>query len=271
MFRQCQIRHQGSELPVSYFIRPGLAGTLVLLHGLGGSKQDYLAAVGQRALSDYALVAFDFPGCGGTPYPKDARLGVDDLVEITDQVVSALNINDFVIIGHSMGGLVGLLFAGKYGSKLEGFVDVEGNLSPEDCFLTRGIAGLSFDDFLNTEQLETLKLKFVSAPHRATRMWAEDLDKQVPRAIYDYAVSIVNWSDNEDLLTGFLSLPIPRLFVYGSANSQLSYIPRLKLSGAGVVEIPDSGHWPHLDNPVSFYSEVARFLLSDTTPPAFPE
>jgi len=248
-------------LPVSYFIRPGTGATLVCLHGLGGSKQDFLGAVSQQTLLDYTLVAFDFPGCGATPYPADGAWRIDDLVEITDRFISALNISGFVIIGHSMGGLTALLYARKYGSKLKGFVDIEGNLAPEDCFLTRDIARLSFADFLATGYLQDLKLRFAGALHKGTGIWAEDLGKQgAARAVYDYAVSIVNWSDNEDLLAGFIGLPIPKLFVYGSANSHLSYLPRLRVSDASVVEVPESGHWPHQDNPASFYSAVSDFL-----------
>src|SRR5262249_18478534 len=233
VFQQCQISHEGFELPVSYFIRPGAAATLVFLHGMGGSKQDFLVAAGQQTLRDYTLVAFDFPGCGATPHSADRVWRIDDLVHITDLFISALNISRFVIIGHSMGGLTALLYARKYGNKITGFVDIEGNLGPEDCFLTRDIARLSFADFLATEHLQNLKLRFAGAPHKGTRIWAEELGKSgAARAFYDYAVSIVNWSDSEDLLTGFLRLPIPRLFVYGSANSHLSYLPRLKVSDA---------------------------------------
>src|SRR5262249_2014838 len=193
---------------------------------------------------------------------------IDDLVEITGRFVSVLNISRFVIIGHSMGGLTALLYARQHANKLKGFVDIEGNLGPEDCFLTRPIARLSFADFLATQHLQNLQVKFASAPHNGTRIWAEDLGKQgVARAFHDYAVSIVNRSDNEDLLADFMRLPMPRLFVYGSANSHLSYLPRLKLSDASVVEVAESGHWPHLDNPGSFYSALAGFLQGRDQPP----
>jgi pimeloyl-ACP methyl ester carboxylesterase len=231
------------------------------LHGMGASKRDFLAAAAEEPLRDYTLVAFDFPGCGETPYPTDRVLRVDDLVEITDQVNASLCQSSPVLIGHSMGGLVGLLYSAKHGARLKGFVDIEGNLSPQDCFLTRPIARLSFADFLATRHLDEVKQQFATAPHQGTRLWAQELGRQgSSRAFYDYAVSMVDRSDNEDLLAMFEGLPIPKLFVYGSANNHLSHLSRLKLSDASVIEAPYSGHWPHIDNPAYFYEALSRFL-----------
>jgi pimeloyl-ACP methyl ester carboxylesterase len=265
-FQQCLISHQGLEFPVYYLIRPGPAGTVLYLHGLGASKCDFLRAADQAALRDYTLVAFDFPGCGQTPYPADRAWRVEDLVKITDQVLSALSLSSPVIAGHSLGGLVGLLYAREYGPKLKGLINIEGNLGPQDCFLSRDVARLSFSDFQSSRQLRRLKLNFVNALHEGTRTWAEALGSQgAERAFHDYAVSIVDWSDTSDLLGMFEGLQLPRLFVYGSANSHLSYLTRLRSSDASVVEVPDSGHWPHVDNPPYFYRALARFLKACQT------
>jgi pimeloyl-ACP methyl ester carboxylesterase len=261
--QQCQISHRGIEVPVSYFIRPGSAGTLLYLHGLGASKRDFLGCANQDNLLNCTVAAFDFPGCGETPYPADRGWRVEDLMEITDQVVSALGLGRLVIAGHSLGGLVALLYARKYRAKVASIVNIEGNLGPEDCFLTREVARFSFPDFISTGHLQKLKLNFANAPHQGTRIWAEALGGQgTARAFHDYAVSIVDWSDNADLLGMFEALPIPKAFVYGSANNHLSYLTRLRKGDASIIEVPDRGHWPHVDNPRYFYRALAHFLDS---------
>ena len=264
-FHKCQISYQGLEFSISYFIRQGPAPALLYLHGVGASKDDFLGAASYQGLRNYCLVALDFPGCAGTPYPEDREWGVGDLVRITDQLTRALDLSDFVIVGHSLGGLVGLLYSHQHPGKVTAFVNIEGNMSSEDCFLTRPVARLSFSDFLGTQHLQNLRLKFRNAPDNATRAWAEALGPQVsPRAFYDYSVSTVDWSDKQDLLAMFSALPVPRLFIYGSVNSHLSYLARLRQSDAVVVEVSDSGHWPHLDNPEFFYRVVGQFLSSRT-------
>jgi pimeloyl-ACP methyl ester carboxylesterase len=260
-FHQCPISHLGFEFPVSYFIRPGSDPTILYLHGLGASKRDFIGAASHDALRDYRLVAFDFPGCAGTRYPDDQVWGVDNLVQITGQLTGVLNLEDIVIVGHSLGGLVGLLYSRQYPMNVTAFVNIEGNLAPEDCFLTRAAARLSLADFLETQHIENLKISLASAPDLGTRAWAEALGRQTSRkAFYHYSVSAVHWSDNHDLLAMFAEIQVPKLFIYGSANSHLSYLSRLRRSNTAVLEVPDSGHWPHLDNPDCFYRALTGFI-----------
>jgi quercetin dioxygenase-like cupin family protein len=53
------------------------------------------------------------------------------------------------------------------------------------------------------------------------------------------------------------------LFVHGSANRTLSYIPQLRQTGVPAVEVPGSHHWLVADNPDFFYGAVCEFLTAD--------
>jgi len=127
--QKLELVYRNHLLQIDYFLRRGRKDAVVYLHGLGCSKNDFFEAVNSDKLQAHTLIAFDFPGCGNSPYPKDIKLGIDDLVEITHRTVSALPVDDFVIIGHSMGGLVALLFVERYSEHVKGFINVEGILS----------------------------------------------------------------------------------------------------------------------------------------------
>lgn len=246
---------------MSYFIRPGSGETILYLHGMGSSKHDFLGAVDIDVFRDHTLIAFDFPGCGNTAYPEGLSLGVDDLAEITNELISCLNLNNLVLVGHSLGGVAGLLFAHKYRDRVRKFINVEGNLSPEDCFLTREVAQHSFGDFIKSKYLEGLQLKLYGSPNRGARIYADRFRKEVtPQAFYDYSASIVHHSDHCDLPGKFTGLGIPKAFLYGSANNHLSYLARLIDNGVHAIEVSGSGHWPLYDNPSFFYHALISFL-----------
>jgi len=260
-YRALEVFYRDQPLQIQYLSRRGYEETILYLEGLGSSKEDFVGAAGVAELQGHSLLAFDFPGCGGSPYPDEATLGMDDLVEITNIVVARLDLDDFIIIGHSMGGLVGLLYAEKYVERVKGFVDVEGNLASEDCFFSRKIASRGLDGFTR-EALDRLQQGLAASSSRGLREYAKALSSASEKALVAYATSLVDYSDNGNLIPRFVKLGIPKAFVYGSENGGLSYIPRLRDGGCEVVEIPDSGHLPFYDNPEAYYQVIASFLDS---------
>ena len=72
--------------------------------------------------------------------------------------------------------------------------------------------------------------------------------------------SMVNLSDEEDLMGMFLELPCRKMFMFGEENRGLSYLPRLEKEGIELAMIAESGHFPMYSNPVEMYRRIAGFL-----------
>ena len=132
---ECEpIEHRGRTFDIGYFIRGGSGPTLVYFHGLGNTKEDFLGATTVAELEDFTPLGIDAPGCGASsPYFPEVPLGIDDLVEVTFKLVTALGLQDLTLIGQSFGGLIALQFACRHGDLVSRFVNIEGNVSPEDC------------------------------------------------------------------------------------------------------------------------------------------
>ena len=256
--RKAEITYCNRNLQVEYFLRPGQKETLLYLHGLGCSKDDFLGATETKSLNEHTLIALDFPGHGNSDYPGE--LDMDDLVEITRLFIDKLNLQDPVLIGHSMGGLEALLFSERYAGKVKAFVNVEGNLESGDCTFSRQAVAVDYDTFLNRtfRDFKTV-LHFGKRP--GFKKCAETLAKyHAQRAMYDYSPSMISYSDSGKLIEKFASLEIPKCFIHGSDNSALSYIPELKEKGIPVFEISNSHHFPQHDNPIEFYRVISDFL-----------
>lgn len=256
-----RVPHRGRDSEISCFVRLGKGETLVYLHGLGSTKYDFWGATSEPGLSDATLVALDFPGCGNSNYFDAFPLGMDDLVEITHKVVVALQLEDLTLMGHSMGGLVAVLFAERYPQLVKRLVSVEGNLAPEDCFISRVGAGRTFQEFVEQDLIGQWQKQYSTAPYVGSRIYADQLRRNVRvKACHDYCRSIVEQSNSGRLLPAFLKLKIPRLFVHGSGNRSLSYIPQLGPAGVRVVEVPGAHHWLVADNPNIFFRTIGEFV-----------
>jgi pimeloyl-ACP methyl ester carboxylesterase len=254
-----QFELSGARITLSCFHRTGERSTVVCLHGFGSTKEDYTDLALHPAFAGRDLVVWDAPGCGQSIYDKPELVSIPLLVEVVEQALSQLQIRGCHLVGHSMGGLTALQFAAANPDRVLSFTNIEGNLAPEDCFLSRQI----FDHPAETPQnfLKAFAERVQDRPQWSNRLYAANLPVKVhPDAVAPIFRSMVELSDHAPLLEEFIDAPFPKMFVYGEQNSELSYIERLNKSGVELAEIPYSGHFPMYSNPQELWSRLAQFI-----------
>ena len=80
-------------------------------------------------------------------------------------------------------------------------------------------------------------------------------------AFYDYCKWIVSFCDNPETLQNYITLNIPKLYIYGSENkNNLTFLNKLNETDCNVAEITNSNHFPFYDNSLKFYSTLVKFL-----------
>jgi pimeloyl-ACP methyl ester carboxylesterase len=263
-YQKLNLRVDGAGLQVATLGRSGELAPIIFLHGFGSTKEDYADIALQPAFAGHAFLAYDAPGCGETSCDDLPDISIPFLVKTAQTVLHHAGIGRFHLVGHSMGGLTALLLARQDPGRVLSFVDIEGNLAPEDCFLSRqvlthpaGHAETFLDDF--TERARR-------SPTYASALFAASLRHKVrPGAVRGIFESMVDLSDHGDLMAKYLSLPCPRMFMYGEHNSHLSYLPKLSANAVELAEIPHSAHWPMYSNPAAMWERIAEFH-SRTTP-----
>ena len=85
--------------------------TLVFLHYWGGSRRTWSEVVGR--LSDrFRCVAVDLRGWGKSDHHAE-DYSLSPQADDVEGVIEALNLKDFVLVGHSMGGKIAQMVAGR--------------------------------------------------------------------------------------------------------------------------------------------------------------
>ena len=87
---------------------------VVLLHGWG-QNIEMMKPVGDR-LTDNDVIIIDLPGHGKSDEPKEVW-ELKDFVSMIHELLSSLNIQNPILIGHSFGGKISLLYASTYSVK----------------------------------------------------------------------------------------------------------------------------------------------------------
>jgi pimeloyl-ACP methyl ester carboxylesterase len=103
---------------------PVEGSTLLFLHGGGQTRKSWGAAILETARRGYRAVSVDLRGHGESGWASDGRYDLDAFVEDIREVVACLR-DPSVIIGASLGGVVGLLLASDSDAKLKALVLVD--------------------------------------------------------------------------------------------------------------------------------------------------
>jgi pimeloyl-ACP methyl ester carboxylesterase len=144
---------------------------------LGSTQEDHLDVAHHPAFAGRPFLAYDARGCGETRCDDLSKISIGFVVEAARAVLSNAGIERFHLVGHSMGGLTASLLGHQEPGRVLSFVDSEGNLAPEDCFLSRQIATHRADDpegFLGDLVDRTRR-----SPFRSSALYAAGLPHKV--------------------------------------------------------------------------------------------
>ncbi|KAH8086572.1 Alpha/Beta hydrolase protein [Filobasidium floriforme] len=245
---------------------------IVFLHGFGGTKEDYLDIQFQDRFNGRSFLAYDSPGHGESTCDDPTRISMSFLVDVAEALINALlgSSASFYLVGHSMGGLVSLLLAQKCRKgRVLGFVNIKGNLAPEDCFLSRQIYQYPSDsetaDGAAKDFLEAFLDRAKRSGYYGDPIYAAGFLSKVPNIhiVRPTLTSMVSTTDNATpgLLDQFLALPCPKMYMYGEQFSSLSYLPKLEQEeGVELAMIPHAGHFIMYTNPVGMWDRIYGFI-----------
>lgn len=256
---QQELHVDSTELSISAIERNGDKPTILFLHGFGSTKEDYADIQRYQSFDQYGMLAYDAPGCGMSLCEDATRIDIPLLVKTALALLDIKGIEKFHLVGHSMGGLTALMLASQYPKRVLSFCNIEGNIAPEDCFLSRQIHDYPaenpqafMDDFIDRAR---------KAPAWSSPLFASSLQYKVrPDAVRGIFTSMVDLSDNGNLMERFLNLPCPKMFMYGDQNTTLSYLSNITAKGVELAEIPQCGHFPMYSNPPEMWRRLGEFI-----------
>ena len=249
----------GVSVQLACLNRAGSRPPLVCLHGFGSTKEDYADLSMRADFEDRPLVFWDAPGCGVSGINDPAALSIAFLVKVALAACDVLEIERFHLSGHSMGGLTGLMLAHENPDRVLSFFDIEGNIAPEDCFLSRQIVQHPADTPAAFAKGFIDRVR--ARPEYGSALYAASLTVKVQDTSFEpIFTSMVALSDTAPLMQMFTGLPCAKAFVYGEQNRHLSYLGDLPAKGIEVIEIPFSGHFPMYSNPPVLWDALATFL-----------
>jgi pimeloyl-ACP methyl ester carboxylesterase len=251
-------------------------GTIVWIHGLSGSWQNWLENLPVFARAGWRCIAMDLPGFGASPMPRD-RISMTGYAAIVDELLSVLGVSRAVVVGNSMGGFIGAEIAIRFGTWVDRLVLVSAaGLTIEHqrslfqlARLTGRVTAMgagwlaSKSDAL-TRRPRTRKALFSIVAAHADRLPAPLVAEQLRGSGKPGFVDAIDALTSYPIRDRLTSIRAPTLVVWGAKDPLIPArdaweFGRL-IPDARVVVYEDTGHVAMLERPAAFNALVAEFV-----------
>ena len=115
-----------------HFKTIGSGPPLVMLHGLSGSKEDWIDSGYVDGLQDsHQLILLDSRGLGeNKPSYNPDFYSIDNLADDVQSIISHLGIKEYDLLGYSMGGVIAHWISKKYPDNIRSLVSLDGIIIP---------------------------------------------------------------------------------------------------------------------------------------------
>ncbi len=245
----------------------GAGKPLLIIHGFLGMSDNWKTLGGQFASEGFQVHILDLRNHGRSFHSDE--FSYELMIQDVFEYCKANSLEKISIIGHSMGGKVGMLFATIYPEMMEKLIvaDIGPKFYPQhhqDIFA--GLNAVDFSKKPTRNEVEEIMSAYV--PDFGTRQFLmKNLYWQEPGQLA-FRFNLAVFNKKKDVIG--VALPEnsvfqkPTLFIRGGKSNYIldSDFESIKkhFPDSRIETIPDVGHWLHAENPTVFFEKVISFL-----------
>jgi pimeloyl-ACP methyl ester carboxylesterase len=243
---------------------------MLCLHG-GAVNAHWFDFIAAGFTANYHVRALDQRGHGDSAWAQPPDYGYERYAADVAEVVKKLDLRDFVMVGHSMGGLVSLVYAATCPGRVKKIVIIDSTLvaTPDRVAALHQVGGregksyATRRDFVDnfrvrpagtTAAPEILRyLAERSGRQGADGLWRHKFDRHV----YSKRVFL-------DIPPHWNRIGVPVLLVKGGRSHRITPAivadAKSRCPQVDLVEVPGADHHVTLDNPGGFVAAVNGWL-----------
>lgn len=242
-----------------HYIELGSGPPLLLLHGLGKSSYDWEESVLPILARQWRVIAIDFFGMGLSERSDSFAYGWNLWSDQASATLDALGIQQAAVVGHSLGGTVGVVLAAHHPERITRLVLVGSAQSVPWYFVAWLTPG--FGELLLGSTAQWGEQPRFSESHHVRAREAYRISG-TRHALLRY--SRASPFEARGLFDAFSSLEVPVLQLHGTRDGEVPHSAAVKLNGelatSQLVTFVDGTHYLMFDFPECFVAELSRFL-----------
>ena len=241
---------------------------LIILHGIFGVSDNWVTYGKRISQEGFEVFVVDQRNHGQSPQSDNFNYLAltDDLFDFIDEH----EIEDPIILGHSMGGKVAMRFALENPTMLSKLIVVDISLKaygPRTSHknILKAMKSVDLTQVKNRQQVED-QIESLVPDLRVRQFVMKNLHRK-EKDVFEWKIYIPGIDNNLDLLFDGIDtitkFQKPTLFVKGG-NSDYILLEdyeqiRYNFPNAEIITIADASHWVHVESPERFYQLTMGF------------
>ena len=258
---------------------PRDAPILVLVHGYSASLNTWDAWV-RNLRKDYRVIRLDLPGHGLSRCVDNDEIGIEQFIASIDRVTHSLDVDQFTLVGSSMGGHTAWAYALAHPDRLDGLVlvDAAGWLSApgEDDkdpvifkLLRNGFARNVMKDLDMSALIRSGLENSFADPELVTDEMVERYSAMSRAPCHREALlkimsgTTLRVPASKERLS---AIAVPTLILHGDTENLIPVAHAEKFAdaipGSKLIIYPETGHIPQEEQPVASVEDFRAFLAT---------
>ncbi|MEN8815851.1 MAG: alpha/beta fold hydrolase [Nonlabens sp.] len=239
----------------------------LILHGFLGMADNWKTLGRQWSENGYQVHLIDQRNHGRSLHSNDFNYEImaQDVKDYCDKH----NLQDIILLGHSMGGKVAMKFAELHESYLNKIIITDiapKEYAPHHSDIINGLRSLNFDLIKSRSDADEMLGKVI--PDFGTRQFLLKSLYRVDKNRYGWRfnLEVLGAAQNKVGIHQPLSNTIktPALFIRGGRSGYILDSDKMLIdhafAKAELKTISDAGHWLHAEKPQEFFTFVMEFL-----------
>ncbi|MGG2056156.1 2-succinyl-6-hydroxy-2,4-cyclohexadiene-1-carboxylate synthase [Lysinibacillus pakistanensis] len=246
--------------------------TLVALHGFTGSTATWRNLA--KALPHIRVIAVDCIGHGQTAVPKEnSRFSMDEQIQDLEEVIRKLQLEQFTLLGYSMGGRIALSYAIAYPERIKRLIlesaspglrtsQERSERCVRDNELAEKIIHNGLQSFVNAWENIPLFESQKSLPDNVRQMIRTERLSQKVEGLAGSLRGIGTGNQPSNWMS-LAQLEFPVLLITGTLDEKFCKIAqemKALLKNVKHTTVNNAGHAIHVENPAEFATIIEEYL-----------
>ena len=238
----------------------------LILHGYFGMGDNW-KSLGNQFAEKYEVHMIDQRNHGRSFHSDD--FDYELLAEDLYTYVEYHELENIILLGHSMGGKTAMLFAVEYPELVDKLLiaDISPRYyQPHHNEILKALNSIDFSIHTSRKLVEEQLANYI--PEMGTRQFLLKSVYWREKGQLDFRFNLPSLTENNSevgkALPSFTSFEGNVLFLAGGNSNYITQeeepLIKAHFPNSQIVTVSNAGHWLHAENPKGFYEEVMKFL-----------